>query len=611
MIKAFNLSLAVLLSLTIISCKQTDDPAISQSQNSDKLSAEDAVEFIRESEETLTELLQENERMAWVYSNFITEDTEQLAAIANKKFTAKQVELAVEAAKYYEIETLDAGSKRKLNILRSGITIPAPRDAAKTSEQSDIGAKLGGMYGKGKYCYADGRCLDLGHLSDVMAESQDPDELLEAWNGWREISPPMKDLYVRQVELANEGAAELGFSDLGTMWRSAYDMPPEDFPAELDRLWGEVKPLYEALHCHVRAKLGEQYGTDLVPQDGPIPAHLLGNMWAQDWSNIYPLVAPPETVSSYDLSAILKERDFDAITMVKAGEAFFSSLGFEELPATFWERSLFVKPQDRDVVCHASAWDVDEKDDLRIKMCIKVNAEDFKTIHHELGHNYYQRAYNKESLLYRSGANDGFHEAVGDTIALSITPEYLQKIGLLENVPDESGDLGLLMKRALEGIAFLPFGLMVDQWRWQVFAGDAGPEAYNDLWWQLREKYQGVIAPNERPADAFDAGAKYHVPGNTPYTRYFLARFLQFQFHRSLCEIAGVEGPIHRCSIYGNQQAGERLNAMLQMGRSKPWPDELEALTGQREMDATAMLDYFAPLKVWLDEQNRGRQCGW
>jgi len=334
-------------------------------------------------------------------------------------------------------------------------------------------------------------------------------------------------------------------------------------------------------------------------------------MWAQDWSNIYPLLAPLEETSSYDLTSILRERGFDAITMVEAGEAFFSSLGFEELPATFWERSLFVKPEDREVVCHASAWDVDEKDDLRIKMCIKVNAEDFKTIHHELGHNYYQRAYNKENFFYRSGANDGFHEAVGDTIALSITPEYLQKIGLLENVPDASGDLALLMKRALEGIAFLPFGLMVDQWRWQVFAGETDPDGYNDLWWQLREKYQGVKAPNERPADAFDAGAKYHVPGNTPYTRYFLARILQFQFHRSLCEIAGDEGPIHRCSIYGNKQAGQRLNAMLEMGRSKPWPDELEALTGQREMDATAMLDYFAPLQEWLDEQNQGRQCGW
>ena len=607
-IKCFSIMLFTLL---LMACHQKDDPTDTKSGGEIDLTAEGAIEFVALSEQQLEELLQENERMAWVYSNFITEDTERLAAIANEKFTTLQVQLAARAVMYYQIENLDAETLRKLNILRSGITIPAPGDPVKTAEQSEIGAKLAGIYGRGEYCYENGSCLDLGHLSDIMAESRDPDALLEAWDGWRKVSPPMKDLYVRQVELANEGAAELGFTDLGTMWRSAYDMPPEEFPAELDRLWGEVKPLYEALHCHVRARLGEQYGTDLVPQDGPIPAHLLGNMWAQDWSNIYPLVAPAETVSSYDLSSILKERGFDAFTMVKAGEAFFSSLGFEQMPATFWQRSLFVRPQDRDVVCHASAWNVDEKDDLRIKMCIKVNAEDFKTIHHELGHNYYQRAYNKKSHLYRSSANDGFHEAVGDTIALSMTPEYLQKIGLLESVPDASGDIALLMKRALEGIAFLPFGLLVDQWRWQVFAAEVGPDAYNDLWWQLREKYQGVIAPNNRPEDAFDAAAKFHVPSNTPYTRYFLARILQFQFHRSLCEIAGDEGPVHRCSIYGSRQAGKRLNTMLEMGRSQSWPDELEALTGQREMDATAMLDYFAPLKDWLDEQNKGRQCGW
>ena len=262
-------------------------------------------------------------------------------------------------------------------------------------------------------------------------------------------------------------------------------------------------------------------------------------------------------------------------------------------------------------MCHASAWTIDEKDDLRIKMCIDVNAEDFKTIHHELGHNYYQRAYKNESYLYRTSANDGFHEAVGDTLSLSITPEYLEQLGLLDQVPDASGDLGLLMQQALDKIAFLPFGLMVDQWRWKVFAGEVGPEGYNDLWWALREQYQGVASPDERPADAFDPGAKYHVPRNTPYTRYFLAHILQFQFHRSLCEVAGNEGPIHRCSIYGSKQAGERLNAMLEMGRSKPWPEALEALTGSSQMDATAILDYFAPLQAWLDEQNAGRQCGW
>jgi peptidyl-dipeptidase A len=573
--------------------------------------ASDAAAFVAESEEKLARLGQHSERMAWVLSNFITGDTEMLAARAAEQYTAAQVETASEAARFNEVEGLDHDTARKLGMLRSGITIPAPMDAAKTAEQSEIGARLNGMYGRGSYCREDGECLALGELEDIMANSRNADELLEAWAGWRTVSPPMKDLYARQVELANEGAAELGFEDLGTMWRSGYDMDPAAFPGELDKLWEQVSPLYEALHCHVRARLGDVYGSDVVPATGPIPAHLLGNMWAQSWENILELVTPPQTAAAYDLTAILNTEKYDAVSMVKTGEAFFSSLGFEELPETFWERSLFVKPADRDVVCHASAWTMDEKDDLRIKMCIDVNEEDFKTIHHELGHNYYQRAYKEESFLYRSSANDGFHEAVGDTLSLSITPEYLAALGLLDEVPDASGDLGLLMQQALEKIAFLPFGLMVDQWRWRVFAGEVGPEGYNDLWWSLREQYQGVAAPGQRPADAFDPGAKYHVPGNTPYTRYFLAHILQFQFHRALCEIAGNEGPIHRCSIYGSKQAGERLNAMLEMGRSRPWPEALEALTGSPQMDATAILDYFAPLQTWLDEQNAGRQCGW
>ncbi len=573
--------------------------------------ASEAIEFVAGAEEKLAKLGQHNERMAWVLSNFITEDTEILAAAAGEKFTAAQVEIASEAARFNDTEDLDYDTSRKLNMLKSGIVIPAPMDASKTAEQAEIGAKLNGLYGRGSWCPEEDECLALGEMEDILARSRDPEEMLAVWEGWRTVSPPMKALYQRQVELANEGAAELGFDDLGTMWRSAYDMDPAEFPGELDKLWEQVSPLYEALHCHVRARLGEVYGTDVVPQDGPIPAHLLGNMWAQSWENIFDLVAPPQTAAGYDLTAILKEEGYDAISMVETGEAFFSSLGFEELPETFWKRSLFVKPADREVVCHASAWDIDEQDDLRIKMCIDVNAEDFKTIHHELGHNYYQRAYKDQSYLYRGSANDGFHEAVGDTLSLSITPEYLEQLGLLDEVPDASGDLGLLMQAALEKIAFLPFGLMVDQWRWKVFAGETGPDGWNDLWWTLREQYQGVAAPGERAADAFDPGAKYHVPGNTPYTRYFLAHILQFQFHRALCEIAGNEGPIHRCSIYGSQAAGQRLNAMLELGRAHPWPEALEALTGSPEMDATAILDYFAPLQAWLDEQNASRNCGW
>lgn len=573
--------------------------------------AAEAAAFVVAAEQRLARLGQYSERQAWVLQNFITPDTELLAAKASEQFTAAQVEIAGEAARFMDVRDLDFDTHRKLHMLRSGILVPAPSDAAKTAEQAAISAKLGGMYGKGSYCRADGTCLALGELEDIMAHSRDPAVLLEAWEGWHAVAPPMKGLYARQVELANEGAAELGFADLGEMWRSGYDMDPGAFPGELDGLWSQVRPLYEALHCHVRAKLGEAYGPELVPQDGPIPAHLLGNMWAQSWDNLYDLVAPPATAAGYDLTGILNERAFDAVGMVKTGEAFFGSLGFEPLPQTFWERSLFVKPRDRDVVCHPSAWTIDEQEDVRMKMCIDVNAEDFRTVHHELGHNYYYLAYKDQSYLYRSGANDGFHEAVGDTLSLSITPEYLLRTGLLDAVPDASGDLGLLLRQALDKIAFLPFGLLVDRWRWSVFAGEVGPEGYNELWWQLREQYQGVSAPNDRPSGAFDPGAKYHVPTNIPYTRYFLAQILQFQFHRALCEAAGNEDPIHRCSIYGSQQAGERLSAMLGMGRSRPWPEALAALTGSPEMDATSILDYFAPLQTWLEEQNAGRQCGW
>jgi peptidyl-dipeptidase A len=272
---------------------------------------------------------------------------------------------------------------------------------------------------------------------------------------------------------------------------------------------------------------------------------------------------------------------------------------------------MFVKPKDREVVCHASAWDIDAVDDLRIKMCIDVTAEDFSTIHHELGHNFYQRAYNQQPFLFRDSANDGFHEAVGDTLALSVTPEYLKEIGLLDTVPPPSSDIGLLLREALDRLAFLPFGLMVDQWRWQVFDGKIAPDHYNQAWWDLKLRYQGVAPPSPRGEEFFDPGAKYHVPANTPYTRYFLSSVLQFQFHRALAKTAGCTEPLNRCSIYGSREAGRKLQAMLEMGASRPWPDALEVLTGQREMDASAMAEYFAPLKTWLDEQNKGRPVGW
>jgi peptidyl-dipeptidase A len=430
------------------------------------------------------------------------------------------------------------------------------------------------------------------------------------WEGWHTIAMPMRKDYERFVQLSNRGAAALDYTDTGAMWRGKYDMPPEAFAKELDRLWDQLRPLYVSLHTYVRSRLHDKYGA-LVPERGPIPAHLLGNIWQQDWSNIYDLVAPAGEAPLFSLTERLEARKTQPLDMVRIGERFFTSLGFDPLPGTFWDRSLFLKPRDRDVVCHASAWDIDNVNDVRIKMCIDVTAEDFTTIHHELGHNFYQRAYSTLPMILRDSANDGFHEAVGDTLALSVTPEYLVKIGLLDRAPDASADIGLLLKAALERLAFLPFGLVVDQWRWQVFSGKIAPSDYNRAWWDLKLRYQGVAPPSPRGETFFDPGAKYHVPANTPYARYFIARILQFQFHRALARQAGCTAPLHRCSIYGSKDAGRKLDAMLRMGASKPWPDALEALTGERQMDASAMADYFAPLKTWLDEQNRGKPAGW
>ena len=575
--------------------------------------AEEAQRFIQEAEARLLELGIAANHAAWVQANFITHDTQIISAAASERFVSAAVELANEAARFDEFD-LPYDTRRKLDLLKLALTAPAPSDPEKTRELSQITSRLEATYGEGKYCppgATGDACLDIQEITKIFAESRDPKKLAEVWTGWRTISPPMRADYRRFVELSNEGARELGYSDTGAMWRSKYDMPPDDFAAELDRLWGQVKPLYDSLHCYVRAELTKEYGASVVPPNGPIPAHLLGNIWAQDWSNIYPLVAPPAADPGYDLTEILKKKGLDAKQMTKIGETFFTSLGFAPLPATFWERSLFTKPEDREVVCHASAWNLDEVDDLRIKMCIEPTAEDFRTIHHELGHNFYQRAYNKHSYLYRNSANDGFHEAIGDTIALSVTPAYLKQIGMIDQVPDPSKDLGLLMKDALEGVAFLPFGLLVDQWRWKVFSGEVTPDEYNKTWWELRERYQGVSAPVARTEQDFDPGAKYHIPGNTPYTRYFLARILQYQFHRSLCEAAGQTGPLNRCTIYGNKAAGAKLASLLEMGISRPWQDALEAATGKREMDATAIIDYYAPLKTWLDQQNAGRKCGW
>jgi peptidyl-dipeptidase A len=591
-------------------------PILSPAQTSPTVA--DAEAFMKHTEQKLNELTILAARAAWVQATYITDDTEILAADRNEKLIAATTEL-VEQSKRFDGLALPPELARKFKLLRLSLTLPAPTDPVQRAELTRIAASLEADYGKGKYCPKQAipdvsdKCLDLTAIEKIMATNHDPKVARELWVGWHEIAPPLRERYARLVTLSNIGARELGFKNVGYMWRSNYDMTPEQFTQEYGRLWEQVRPLYEALHAYVRRRLAEHYGASLVPPDGMIPADLLGNMWAQSWEHIYPLVAPPDAQKTYDLTELLQAKKVEPLGMVHYGENFFTSLGFASLPQTFWERSLFVKPRDREVVCHASAWDIDNQDDLRLKMCIQVRDEDFVVVHHELGHNFYQRAYKHQPFLFENGANDGFHEAVGDTIALSITPEYLHEVGLLPQVPavTEQNDINYLLKEALEKVAFLPFGLLIDEWRWKVFSGEVTPTNYNQAWWKLRNQYQGVAAPVPRSEADFDPGAKYHVDSNTPYARYFLADILEFQFYRAMCRTVGYTGPLHRCSFYKSKAAGAKLNKMLEMGQSQPWPVALETLTGQKDIDASAILEYFAPLKKWLDEQNRGHKVGW
>jgi len=592
-----------------------------------------AEKFVDEAEKRLADVNLKGNRADWVQATYITDDTEEIAADAEKENTALSTEYALGAAKYTGLQ-LPPEVARKLLLLRLSITLPAPTNPAEQEELTRLRVGLESDYGKGKYCPAlpaaetsttagafanaasEDKCLDITALERLMAQSRDPKQLLDLWVGWHKISPPMRQRYTRLVELSDQGAHELGFKDVGALWRAGYDMPPDQFSSDLERLWQQVRPLYLSLHAYVRSQLVKKYGPDVVPPHGPIPAHLLGNMWAQEWGNIYPIVAPPDLKAPYDLDELLKAKNLGPLDMVHHGENFFKSLGFTPHPQTFWERSLFTKPRDRDVVCHASAWDIDNEEDVRLKMCIQVRGEDFITVHHELGHTFYFRAYKDQPYLFKGGANDGFHEAIGDTMALSVTPEYLHQIGLLDQAPavnTSDADIAFLLKQALDKIAFLPFGLLIDQWRWKVFSGEIKPQDYNKSWWELRLKYQGVAPPVPRSEADFDPGAKYHVAASVPYMRYFLARIYQFQFQRALCKEAGFTGPLYRCSIYGNKAAGAKLNKTLAMGASKPWQDAMEVITGQREADATAILDYFAPLKKWLDEQNAKNNApvGW
>jgi peptidyl-dipeptidase A len=575
-------------------------------------SAETADEFVARLNKQFADIALEVSAAGWTQATYINVDTQLLNARAFERYL-EVFSRAVSEAKQFEGQPMSPASKRSIELLKLGVAAPAPDDPAKRAELATLLAGMQAKYGSATYCKDGGKdCRDEVQLKKVLEASRDYDELLDAWKGWHDQARALRGDYTRYTVLANEGARELGYRDLGAMWRSGYDMPADEFTRVAARLYGQVEPLYKDLHCYARKRLAQKYGEDKVPAGQPIPAHLLGNMWAQQWDAVFDLLEPYPGVSPLDVDAALVAQGYDPVRMTRSAESFYKSIAFPALPQTFWERSMLAQPQDRKVQCHASAWHMDGREDVRIKQCIRPTYEELRTIYHELGHVYYYLWYKDQPYIFQNGAHDGFHEAVGDTVNLSMTPAYLARIGLVpEAKPSREALINQQMKMALEKIAFLPFGKMIDEWRWQVFSGQVTPENYNAAWWAIREKYQGIRPPVARTEADFDPGAKYHIPGNTPYTRYFLSFILQFQFHKALCDAAGFKGPLSECSIYGNEEAGRRFGAMLAKGASQPWQDTMYELTGTRQMDATAILDYFAPLRGWLEEQNKGQQCGW
>jgi peptidyl-dipeptidase A len=637
------LALAVAIGLSTLAACQPSGQATPEADKAADATNESADEFVARVNTTVKDMTPELTSAAWLGSTFINADSQRVESAANERFLTINNGFVAQA-KTYDVAGLQPDTARALHLLKVSASLPAPRDPGKLKELTEIVSRMGATYGAGKWCVDADNCRDIGQVSEILADTQNSsyDEMKAAWEGWHTISVPMRKDYQRFVELTNVGAGEMGFANTGEVWRAGYDMTPAEFEQEADRLWGQVQPLYEQLQCYTREKLVQKFG-DKGQVDGMIPAHLTGNLWQQDWGNLWPILEPYAGVGSLDVNSALKkqrdgilaelvsgaggmskltafeqvelERKADAqmaTRMTKLAESFYTGLGMPALPETFYSDSMLVQPRDRDVVCHASAWPMNTEGDVRIKMCIKPNEEELTTIYHELGHIYYYLAYKAQPPVFQGGAHDGFHEAIGDTIVLSMTPDYLASIGLVDKpAVSEEAVINSQMRMALAKVAFLPFGLMIDRWRWGVFDGSIAPENYNAAWWQLKAKYQGVAPSTPRGEEFFDPGAKYHVPGNTPYTRYFLSHILQFQFYKSLCDAAGHQGPLYTCNFANNPEAGKRYWAMMERGASQPWQLTLKELTGGEKMDGSAVLEYFAPLQEWLVEQNQGKTCGW
>jgi len=583
-----------------------------------------AADFIAKAELELQVITISSTFDEWDYATNINEETKKKKTKSSEEYSKLSKKLGKEAQSFDLNQIQDYDVKRKLNMLKNIGTAALPED--KLSEFLDLTTSMAEMYSTAKVPSRDNRRHQLSlepEVSEVMARSRDPEELRYYWEQWRRATGErMGDQYRQYIDLYNEAATLNGFSDASQMKVDPYESAT--FQQEMEATWQGLKPLYEQLHAYVRHKLHRYYGDRVMEATGAMPAHILGNMWAQQWNNIADLVKPYPDKPSIDVTEAMVKQGWTPKVMFEKADDFFQSLGLRRVPAEFWSGSMIERPEDgREVICHASAWDFYNAKDFRIKQCTRVTQEDFITVNHEMGHIQYQMQYSNLSHLYRDGANPGFHEGVADILSLAVdTGTYYQKLGLLSpdlDISDEETNINILFDMALKRVAFLPFAYLVDKYRWDLYSGRVAREDMNCHWWKLRSEIQGLRPPSQRSSAQFDAGSKFHVAADIGYVRYFTAFIYEFQFYRELCLASGkyVPGdpskPLHQCNFYGSKAAGAKLREMLRMGASRPWKEVMEVMTGEPRMDTAAIREYFRPLEAWLEAENtrHGVRVGW
>lgn len=573
-----------------------------------------AAEYLQNLNKAIAKHTNKETEASWNYASNINDENERIKNEVSAEVAKFMKEVSKDIQKF-NWRTYESPDMRRQFKMLSKLGYAALPES-EYNEYLEVMSTMESNFAKVRVCdFKDEKKCDLSlepEIEERIRKSRDPKELEYYWRAFYDkAGTPLRATFEKYVELNTKAAKLNNFTSGAELWLDEYEDPT--FEKQLEDIFSEIRPLYLQIHGYVRYRLNKHYGDDIVPPKGPLPMHLLGNMWAQQWSEIAELVSPFPDKPLVDVTQEMVKQGYTPKKMFEMGDDFFTSMGLKKLPTAFWEKSVLEKPTDgRDLICHASAWDFYLVDDVRIKQCTRVTMDQFFTVHHELGHIQYFLQYQHLPFVYRTGANPGFHEAVGDVLSLSVsTPKHLERVNLLKNYKrDDEARINQLFLTALDKIVFLPFAFTMDKYRWALFRGQVPKDQWNCAFWKLRDEYSGIEPPVVRTEKDFDAPAKYHVSADVEYLRYLVSFIIQFQFYKSACIKAGQydptnpELPLDNCDIYGSKAAGDALHAMLSLGASKAWPDALEAFNGERTMTGKAIAEYFEPLRVWLEAEN-------